>query len=217
MDKILILSGGEIEDSFLREVLERDTFDRILCADRGTACALRAGLVPDEVIGDFDSLPEEFLAEAKERFAKAHWTHLNPIKDATDTEEALDLALACHPSQIVILGATGTRIDHVLGNLSLLAKAKAAGTEAVILDAHNRIRLVEGDFLLRREEQFGTYLSLVPFGGPASGVTLEGVYYPLRDAVLTYGNSLGISNEIVSEEAKIHIGRGSLLLIESRD
>ena len=134
--------------------------------------------------------------------------------------------------KIAIVGAAG-RMGRMLvrlagedGGLDVVAEIDVAdgfarewpaGTEAVILDAHNRIRLVEGDFLLRREEQFGTYLSLVPFGGPASGVTLEGVYYPLRDAVLTYGNSLGISNEIVSEEAKIHIGRGSLLLIESRD
>ena len=217
MSRVLIVSGGEIDERLLADVLRSKIYDRVICADRGFAAADRAGVVPDAVIGDLDSLPEEYQEKLRmlSRRGETKLTVLNPEKDATDTEEALDLALACSPEEILLLGATGSRIDHMLGNLSLLKKAKDAGVRMMIQDAHNRIRLIEGTFTIRKEEQYGSYVSLLPFGEPASGVTLKGFYYPLRDAVLGYGNSLGISNEIASEEATVMIKRGSLLFIES--
>ncbi len=220
MNRILILSGGEIDQALLKEILSQYSFARVICADRGILAAMSAGIVPAVMIGDFDSLGEEMLRESEAFYhdrGEVRLIKLPPVKDVTDTEAALDLALAEHPEEIWILGGTGTRIDHVLGCLSLLLKARECGSDAVLWDAHNRIRLIGGDTVIRRSEQFGAYISLVPFGGKAEGVTLEGFYYPLHNADLTFGNSLGISNEIVSEEAKIHITRGLALCIESRD
>ena len=68
-----------------------------------------------------------------------------------------------------------------------------------------------------REDMFGTYVSFLPFGGAASGVTLKGLKYPLENMSLTVGNSLGISNEVVEKKIEVSFESGYLLMIESRD
>ncbi|MBR1757139.1 MAG: thiamine diphosphokinase [Lachnospiraceae bacterium] len=216
--RILIVSGGEVsEDVLLKMLAER--FDKIIAADRGLEALLRQKISPDELIGDFDSLDdrlfEKYIQNKSDKDTSL--TKLNPIKDATDTEVALDHALSYKPDEIVILGATGSRIDHVLGNISLLARAKEAGVSAMLVDAHNRIRLISGRTVVKKEEQYGKYLSLIPYMGEAKGVTLRGVFYPLTDAVLSSGNTLGISNEITEDTAIIEIKEGQAILIESFD
>lgn len=135
----------------------------------------------------------------------------------------LPVELGSHQiDSIVILGATGSRLDHVLGSIAVLGQALGAragrGIPSCILDPRNRIRLVDPDhpLTLAREDQWGTYLSLIPFGGPCRGVTLRGTAYPLENADLDLYSSRGVSNEIVSR-ASLSLREGCLLLIESQD
>ena len=139
-------------------------------------------------------------------------------KDWTDTELAVQRALEYGPSRIDLAGATGgSRIDHLLGNIQLLALALTAGVPMLLLDTHNRIRLLEKGCRIAKAEQYGDFISLLPFGGSVCGVTLRGMKYPLDDAVLTPDITLGISNEIVDETAEISFSSGKLLMIETRD
>ena len=143
----------------------------------------------------------------------------NPVKDATDTQIAVELALGLGSSRITILGGTGSRVDHMLGNIQTMYLALEKGVECQMLDPNNRVRLIRDRFCLRREEQYGDYFSLIPLTTDVTGVTLRGVKYPLTDYHFTVRGSagLGVSNEITGEEAQISMKSGILILIESRD
>ena len=142
---------------------------------------------------------------------------LNPEKDDTDTEYAIREAIRRGAMEIVVIGATGTRIDHVLGNISLLGIGLEEQIKISLVDEHNRIRMINQPLMIRKAEQYGKYVSLIPFSEKVSGVTLRGLKYPLTDYTMGGFNSLGISNEIVSDEATISFSSGELIVIESKD
>lgn len=214
--KTLIITGGTIEDDFALKYMEEWQPDYVLAADKGMEFCYRAGIKPDCIIGDYDSAEEEVLTYFRSKDG-IEWHDYNPEKDYTDTEIAVMHAIEKKSSAVHILGATGTRLDHVIGNIQLLSKLSEHQMEGRIIDPCNRIRLVAGRAVLSREKQFGTYVSLLPLTTALKGVTLEGFKYPLTDAKITSDNTLGVSNEIIEEEAVVTIEDGIGILIESRD
>lgn len=102
---------------------------------------------------DFDSVSREII-EGYRREGKVPIRTYNPVKDDTDTQIALEKALEAGSSRIWILGGTGTRLDHVLGNICILKQADRAGVPAFLVDEHNRISLVSSRAVLKKEEQF---------------------------------------------------------------
>ena len=216
MKKYVIISGGMIQDAFAGELVRDGGFDVILAADSGMEFLRREQIIPDIIIGDFDSVKPETLAYFRS-FPEITWETLNPVKDDTDTEFAIRYALGHEASFITLLGATGTRLDHVLGNISILGIAEDAGVSIEMLDANNRITMHKTAFSIPKEKQFGKYVSLIPYGGEVKGLTLTGMKYPLSDAVLGLYNSLGISNEITGDVAEITFESGTLIAVESID
>ena len=77
--------------------------------------------------------------------------------------------------------------------------------------------MIDAPITLQRQEQYGKYISLIPFSEKVNGVTLEGFKYPLQNYTMGGFNSLGISNEIIADEAKISLASGQLIVVESRD
>lgn len=226
--RTLIVSGGHIEDAFALDYIKHHNYDQMIAADRGMEFFYRNGLVPNLIVGDFDSASGEVLQFFRSN-NKVEIVTLNPIKDDTDTESAIRRAISDGASHITLLGTTGSRLDHVLGNIQLLgigleARDEIAGeteNESNVLlemvDAHNRIRMIKDSLVISKEEQFGNYVSLIPFTPTVTGVTLEGFKYPLTDFTLQSFNSLGVSNEIVGNQAKVTLKEGILLVIEARD
>lgn len=214
--KILIVSGGNIEDDFAIEWINEYQPDYIIVADSGMEFMRRAGKHPDMIIGDFDSVKQDTLAFFKNQ-STILWKELNPIKDDTDTEFAIRQAICIGAKEITLIGGTGTRLDHVLGNIALLGIGLTEQVQIQIIDAHNRIRMIDAPICIKKEEQFGSYVSLIPYNGSVCGLTLKGFKYPLTDFNLKPYNSLGISNEIIEEKAEISFEAGTLLIIESRD
>lgn len=214
--KFLIVSGGEATDEFVEEVIKKGGFDVILAADSGMDFLYRTGILPDIIVGDFDSVDPKVLDFFREH-EHIDICALNPEKDDTDTEFAIREAIRRGASEITIIGGTGTRLDHVLGNICLLGIGLEEGVQMELLDAHNRIRMTDHSVVLKKKEQYGKYLSLVPYAEKVTGVTLTGLKYTLEDSVMGGFNSLGISNEIVDEEATVQFTSGRLLVIESRD
>ena len=100
-----------------------------------------------------------------------------------------------------------------------MALALSAGVDCQMLDARNRIRLIRKPVVIRKEEQYGDYVSLLPLTTLVEGVCLKGFKYPLTDFTLTSTGSagLGVSNEIVEAEGQIVFTKGVLILIEARD
>lgn len=216
MKKVVIVSGGKIEDFFVTEWITEQKPDEIIAVDSGMEYFRRTGKKPDLILGDFDSVREETLAYF-EKQEGIIWKRLNPVKDDTDTEAALRYAIKTGAEQIVLLGATGSRLDHVLGNIELLGIGLEAGAEILLVDAHNRIRMIKSGIQLKKEEQFGKYVSLIPYSSEVKHLYLKGFKYPLEDFILRGFCSLGVSNEIIADTAEIFFEEGILLVIESRD
>lgn len=213
---IVIVSGGALDDAFVRETLKKIDYDYCIACDKGIEFFQRNRMTANLILGDFDSAGEAVLREFREN-TSVEMEQYPPEKDWTDTELAIRRAMDFGATQIDLFGATGTRIDHVLGNIHLLAMGLDRGVLITIQDSHNRVRLFERSVTLTREEAFGNYVSLIPFAGTVEGLTIRGLKYELSDAVLLPGRTIGISNEFVAPKAEITFDRGRLLVIESRD
>ena len=214
--RFAIISGGHIDDVFALNYLEENKYDCMIAADSGMDFLYRNGIVPDVIAGDFDSVGSESLAYFQ-GLNNVHVMKLNPIKDDTDTEFVIREAIRRGATEIAILGATGTRLDHVLANVNLLGIGLEENISLELVDKHNRIRMIADSLEINKDEQFGSVVSILPVKGDANGVTLEGMKYPLENADVACFSSLGVSNEIVGDVAKISVKQGVLLVIESRD
>ena len=216
--RTVIFSGGNIDQAFAEDYLDSWKPDCILAADRGLEFCFRNRIRPDRIVGDFDSIDPEIIRQYEEQ-KEIPIRRFNPVKDTTDTAIAMELAVQLGSEEISFLGASGTRLDHTLSNIYNLNLLRERGIRGILVDAHNRVTLPqEHEIYLKREEQFGKYLSLFPFGREVRGVTLEGVKYPLKEYTLTLGDGgLSVSNEILADEAGIFYREGILILVESRD
>lgn len=215
-NRVLIVSGGSMEDAFVLDLLGKNRYETVIACDSGMEFFRRNGLYPDLILGDFDSADRNTVDYFKEQ-TEVRLEQFPAQKDWTDTELAVRRGLELEPEHIDLVGATGTRLDHVLGNLQLLALGMEAGVSIFLMDAHNRIRLADRPLKLKKSEQYGDFISLIPYGGEVSGLTLKGMKYPLEGAILRQDVSLGISNEIVDDEALISFAKGKLYVMETKD
>ncbi len=187
--------------------------DRLICADGGGRAALAAGLKPDLVVGDFDSLTEAELAALA---AGGAMLERHPRrKDETDLELALRRALADGATDIVVLGGLGGRLDHTLANAMLLALPGLSGGRARLAGGAETLSVVRGMETLTLDGQPGDTVSLLPLG-EAAGIVTSGLAYPLRNEALRVGPARGVSNEMYSARATIRLGTGFLLCIHIR-
>lgn len=216
MKQAVIVAGGDMDVSFGKNYIGKQKPDLLIAADSGMEFFYQAGLVPDVAIGDFDSVGVDTLDFFRSR-EEIVWVELIPEKDDTDAEAAIRYALKEKCKIIHFLGAVGNRLDHVLGNIHLLGLGFEKEAEIIMTDPWNRIRLVRKGLSLHREEQYGHYVSLLPFTPVVKGITLKGMKYPLRDYTYHCFSSIGISNEIVEDVAEISFEEGLLLVMESKD
>lgn len=126
-------------------------------------------------------------------------------------------ALKHKPELITILGGTGSRIDHMLANIGLLALCRKQGVEAELIDETNKIKIVDKSYTFSKQQQFGKYVSFIPFAEPVKGVCLKGFKYGLDNVTVGKMESIGVSNEIKEEEGFISIDEGYMIAIESKD
>ncbi|OMF38292.1 thiamine diphosphokinase [Paenibacillus sp. FSL H8-0548] len=209
--RIIICTGGQLGSWALEHI---ETTDVLIGADSGARFLISHGFRPDISIGDFDSVSEEDLIAIRENSGQT--IACDPIdKNYTDTEMAVRLALDMQPRELILLGALGTRFDHSLANVHLLALAAAQQVQAAIIDDHNKISLIQDQTTI--EKQGFPNVSLLPLSMRVEGITLHGFQYPLTEAELTIGQSLGISNVLTAAFGTIRICEGLLLVIQSRD
>lgn len=214
-NKVLIITGGQVVETLVEVRVLKEQYTMIIAADHGLIIADHLNLPLDYIVGDFDSVSDQVLE--KYRDTSVSIITYPKEKDKTDTHIAIELAISKKATQIDILGATGNRFDHVLANLHLLLIPLQNNIEACIIDFNNKIYLKEKSFQLKKELQYGNYISLMPFTDLVKDLTLKGFKYPLNHVLLTSGSSLGISNEIVEEEAVVEFNDGILIVIEAKD
>ncbi len=202
--RALIFSGGEF--TRLPDGIDLNNYDLIIAADSGYLSACDSGVLPDVFIGDFDSVLKEDVKSKK-------IISLNPVKDKTDTQEAIDYAISQGVKFITIVGALGNRFDHTLANVHLLKYARTSGVFAEIVDTDTYITLVNNELSIKKKDGF--CISLLPLTD-CFGVSVSGVFYPLDNAKMSVGNPYGISNEFVDDFAKVSLKSGDLLVILSK-
>ena len=212
----LIIAGGEINIKILEKYCVNVSKQNIIAVDRGLEALYQLQMIPNHVVGDFDSVSPEILTFYKNQ-PQIIFHKFNAEKDNTDTDIALKLAIQLKSSKITILGALGKRMDHALANIHILKDALEANIPCQIIDEHNRIYLINKEMTLEKDKVYGKYVSLIPLTSTVEGLTLTGFKYPLNEYTLPIGTSLGISNEIIEDRAYIKMKKGILIAIESKD
>ena len=215
MKDTIIVSGGNIHKDFALDFLKKNKTENtcLIAADRGVEFFMGTDLEPDVAVGDFDSLSAEG-AKYMETLKHTEIRRLKPEKDDSDTQSAANYAIEQGTERIMILGATGNRIDHLMANFGLLMLGKTKQVQIVLVDAYNYMSLIESGMILKKEEQFGKYVSFFPIEGEVTGLTLKGFKYPLNSYTLKVEDSgLTVSNEISDPEAEVTFETGKLLMI----
>lgn len=212
----LIVTGGNVDLDLLNNYYNTNKDLLIIAVDKGLESLYKLNIIPHHIVGDLDSVSREILEHYK-KVSNIEIHKYNPEKDYTDTDIALKLAIALNVSSITIIGATGTRIDHMLANIHILTYTLDSQIPCYILDANNKIYLTDNSITLNKNEIYGKYISLIPLTTSVEGLTLKGFKYPLDNYCLTVGKSLGVSNEIIENIATISLKSGILILIESKD
>ncbi len=212
----MIISGGTIDDKFVLQMLNEIQTEYVIGVDRGLQFLYRNRVMPTHIVGDFDSVEAE-LVEYYVKETQVPIRKFRPEKDASDTEIALHLAIELGAEKVWILGGTGTRLDHVMANIQILKIAHEHGVKAYLQDTNNRISLAEKEIKLCKEESFGDYFSIFPFGGVVDDISIEGAKYPLSHYRLCPNSSMCVSNEIKETQVKITFPTGMIVLMETRD
>lgn len=216
MGEILIITGGPIQASFGQDyVLQRD-WDYVIAADKGLELCYSCSLMPDLIIGDFDSSDAAVLsyyeAHCPERIKR-----FPAKKNETDTELALYEALSFPEGEIHILGALGGRIDHMLANIQLLEIAVEKKRICYLIDENTRIRMTDQPVVLKNSADSKNLISILACKKDVTGLTLTGFAYETQNLVLAVAGSRGISNYLTSEEGKISFTSGTILVIETNE
>lgn len=200
-----IVGAMPLEEELLPAPAEGDL---LIAADGGYAALQQAGLAPHLVVGDFDSLG----------FVPRHPNlHLLPrMKDDTDMGYAVNHGLSLGYTRFVLLGGMGGRLDHTVANLQLLGHIARRGGLGVLAGQGQAAAVIQNRSFQFPHQMQG-FLSVFAQGGPARGVTLEGLKYTLQDAALEETFPLGVSNEFVYQPARVSVREGTLLLIWQTD
>ncbi|MDY5252240.1 MAG: thiamine diphosphokinase [Erysipelotrichaceae bacterium] len=178
--------------------------------DAGAYTLASHKIMMERSIGDFDSLDEKYLQQIDRYSIKM--VKLNPIKDKSDLEEGIDLALSLGYDKIYIVGASGGRLDHQYANFQLLKNTTKA--KVIFLDAKNRLEVfTKGTYDVAKSVY--KYFSI--FALDDSVITLEGFKYPLKYQPLTNKDIYTLSNEILDTNAKITVHQGRVIIIQAND
>ena len=220
MSKTLILTGGSMDINWAKEWLRDKSFDYCIAADSGLSYADRLGVRVDYLLGDYDSVDGQIL----EKYKKQTTFKVYPReKDYTDTHLAIETAIKNGASDIYILGATGTRMDHTITNIGNMKLALDCGIDCHIVDKNNYIYLLNdkindktGVHTISKNKQYGRYVSIVPMTEEVT-LTLKGFKYGLDKYILKQGLSICQSNEIEAKEAFIIIHKGLAAIFETID
>ena len=212
----LIISGGNINSEFALEFYKIKAWTKVIGVDKGLEFLYKNEIMPTDIVGDFDSLSPDILEYyLKQKNIKTH--RFQPEKNATDTQIAIEIAVAYESREIYVLGGMGSRVDHTLANIQILSIPLEKKIPAFLINENNKVFLIDKDISLEKEDQLGNYISLLPLTTLVTGVTLKGVKYPLHNHTITSNDSLGVSNEFDSQTANIELEEGILIVIQSKD
>ena len=208
MRAAIFLNGSPESSDLLRRVAGRA--DLIVAADGGARYALEAGVVPDLVVGDMDSLGEDLARKVERRGASLE---RHPVrKDEMDGQLAVLAARERGASAADLLCAVGGGLGALFAIPHILLAAERIGLRSTVVADRVRMFVVEAGYRSVEGEPQDS-ISIFPLSGPATGITLEGMEYPLENAILEPGDTLGFHNELIGSEATVSVEEGTLLVV----
>lgn len=202
---VVVVAGGDPISVDVIGDLPEGTF--VVAADSGLDHAIAIGLDVDLIIGDLDSVAASSLATSRGIPIEQYPTH----KDQTDLELALNAALRLEADRVIVIGGHGGRVDHFLANAGAIASPLLSACDVEWLCGDSHI------FVVRQSTQLhgtpGETVSLIPIGGPASGVVTSGLQWELQNETLEAFSARGVSNAFSRTFAQVTIDSGTLLAI----
>ena len=208
--RIIIFANGELPDLEKARVLLSDD-DFIIAADGGTRHALDLGLTPHVIVGDLDSLPENFDISKFENEVVLY----PKDKNETDLELAIQHALTLNSQEIIIIAALGGRLDQTLGNIALISDLRPSPFDLRLDDGLEEVFFCRDTCEINGT--LGDTVSLLPWQGEVTGIVTTGLKWSLQNETLYPNKTRGISNEMTSETATVQIKSGLLLIIHRRN
>lgn len=209
MTALIIGSGSDIDKSCIENI----NIDYVVCADGGLEKVKNLNLTPNLILGDFDSVDYSVLENYKS--LNIETITFPSEKDYTDMELAIEHAVKKGFKDIILVGASGTRLDHTVANMLLIEKYYKKHINIKIIDNNNIIQMVTNNMTIPYRENY--YVSIIPFSENIEGLTLKGFKYPLNEINVEIGSTLCISNEICEDVGIIKINKGNAFVFISRD
>ena len=201
--KCYIVGGGEN----FGLTFKKEPEDYIIAADAGYRALKEAGIEADMVVGDFDSLgmiPDH-----------PNLTKLNPVKDVTDTWEAVRLGMEKRYSEFHFYACTGGRIDHTMANVQLLKYLAEKGSKGYLYDKDSVLTVIK-DSSVSFDDTWNGYISVFSLSDDSKGVRIRGLKYNVNEISLNNSFSLGVSNEFTGNDSEISVQEGCLLIVFPR-
>ena len=204
--RCVIVGGADINNyGFIREKLCAD--DYVVFCDSGLKHLQHLHAKPSLIVGDFDSHDNPLL--------DTETIVLPREKDDTDTVYAVKEAIKRGFDEFLLIGVAGARLDHTLGNVSVLLYLDSLGKKGCIIDDYSEMEIVSERPVSICDKY--SFFSLLNITGCAKGITINGAKYPLADAEISCEYQYGISNEVLpGEKAVVSVKCGKLLLIKVR-
>jgi thiamine pyrophosphokinase len=209
--RIAIFTSPSVKKgAFVTQAIEQA--DKIIAADCGANAALAMGILPEIVVGDFDSLEEATLRKLQEK--KIPMVRLPEEKDEVDTQLAISYAIKQGATEITLVGGIeGNRVEHTLANVSLTYNPKLP---IYIVNGPSKIWVALGPQEVEMRGEKNDLLSLIPLSQIVANIITKGLYYPLLDEPLYFGVSRGISNVFAEETASVAFKEGLLAFVHTK-
>lgn len=212
MNCLIVAGGVKPKDEIINYYSEQ--CELIIGVDKGCNYLFEAKVKPHYIVGDFDSSNLGVIDEIVRQGAVKYQYQCE--KNFTDSEEAFELGISKNAKRIIFLGATGQRFDHTLGNLGLLLKALKSGVLSEIVDDRNKMFLINENTVIKRDKEY-KYVSFLAYNSKVEEFSIKGAKYNLDKYTLEIGDSRTVSNEFITDEIRLELSNGSILVVYSKD
>lgn len=204
MSKIILIANGS--DFLLNNLIKIKSlgYNKIACADGGANLCLKYQIIPDYIIGDLDSISNDALDFFKDKSKIVRYKRQND----TDVEKALKFLIKNKFDDIVLFSATGDRLDHSIGILSILLKF-APFCKISMVHLTNILYVLTGKIEFNATK--GEIISIFAFNSYTK-ITSKGLKYRLRNETLTFGERESISNVASDKFVRLDIKNGYIFL-----
>lgn len=211
MRAIIVSGGNPPSKELLLSHIKKDDF--IIGVDKGCNCLAEYNIMPNLILGDFDSAKKEIIDSFINKGVKSE--RFRPDKDYTDTDLGYEKAKENGATDILLFGATGTRLDHMLGNIGIMLKSLKENIKLNIIDDNNEITLIDKPTTF--QGTYGDLLSFHAISDVVKNVNITGAKYTLENYDMTLFEPRAICNEFIDKDITISFTEGKVLVIRPRD